>query len=141
MYKPAADVGAADVAAGGQLADDEDEDMDEAPVQLAAPSKIVTTDTTVTVRARIACFDCQGRSDAGSIREILVKVAPQQLILLHGLPQVPICSYLQLHPSTAMLPFLRHWGCCVPVCGQATGEGRCRFGYVACCVVRNSART
>ena len=76
--------------AGGQLADDKDEDMDEAPVQLEAPSKVVTTDTTVNVRARIACFDCQGRSDARSIREILVKVAPQQLILLHGLPQVSI---------------------------------------------------
>ncbi|DBA85072.1 TPA: hypothetical protein ACH3X2_005797 [Trebouxia sp. C0005] len=75
---------------GGQLADDEDEDMDDAPVQLEAPSKIVTTNTTVNVRARIACFDCQGRSDARSIREILVKVAPQQLILLHGLPQVAI---------------------------------------------------
>ena len=67
--------------------------MDEAPVQLEAPSKIVTTDTTVNVRARIACFDCQGRSDARSIREILVKVAPQQLILLHGLPQVSIPAY------------------------------------------------
>ena len=76
--------------AGGQLADDKDEDMDEAPVQLEAPSKVVTTDTTVNVRARIACFDCQGRSDARSIQEILVKVAPQQLILLHGLPQVSI---------------------------------------------------
>jgi len=64
--------------------------MDEAPVQLEAPSKIVTTDTTVNVRAHIACFDCQGPSDARSIREILVKVAPQQLILLHGLPQVSI---------------------------------------------------
>ena len=74
--------------AGGQLADDEDEDMDEAPVQLEAPSKIVTSDTRVDVRARIACFDLQGRSDGRSIREILVKVAPQQLILLHGLPQV-----------------------------------------------------
>ncbi len=68
--------------------------MDEAPVQLEAPSKIVTTDTTVHVRAHIACFDCQGRSDARSIREILVKVAPQQLILLHGLPQVSIPSHL-----------------------------------------------
>lgn len=73
--------------AGGQLADDEDEDMDEAPIQLEAPSKVMTTETTVTVRARIACFDCQGRSDARSIQEILVKVAPQQLILLQGLPQ------------------------------------------------------
>ena len=101
MFKPAAPV-----FAGGQLADEEDEDMDEAPVQLAAPSKIVTTDITVTVRARIACFDCQGRSDARSIREILVKVAPQQLVLLHGLPQVPISIHMQLHPAMAMLLFL-----------------------------------
>ena len=72
------------------MADDEDEDMDEAPIQLEAPSKVMTTETTVTVRARIACFDCQGRSDARSIQEILVKVAPQQLILLQGLPQVNI---------------------------------------------------
>ena len=76
------------VHAGGQLADDEDEDMDDAPIQLEAPSKVVTTDTTVHVRARIACFDLRGRSDARSIREILVKVAPQQLILLHGAAQV-----------------------------------------------------
>lgn len=87
---------------GGQLADDKDEDMDEAPVQLEAPSKVVTTDTTVNVRARIACFDCQGRSDARSIREILVKVAPQQLILLHGLPQATAAlqSYCQQELSS-----------------------------------------
>ncbi|KAL0041377.1 hypothetical protein WJX79_001220 [Trebouxia sp. C0005] len=87
---------------GGQLADDEDEDMDDAPVQLEAPSKIVTTNTTVNVRARIACFDCQGRSDARSIREILVKVAPQQLILLHGLPQATAAlqSYCQQELSS-----------------------------------------
>ena len=70
--------------AGAQLADEEDEDMDDAPIQLEAPSKVVTTDTAVSVRARIACFDVQGRSDARSIQEILVKVAPQQLIILHG---------------------------------------------------------
>ena len=74
--------------AGGQLADDEEEDMDEAPIQLEAPSKIVTTNTAINVRARVACFDCQGKSDARSIREILVQVAPQQLILIHALPQV-----------------------------------------------------
>lgn len=70
------------------MADDEEEDMDEAPVQLEAPSKIVVTDTNISVRARVACFDCQGKSDARSIREILVQVAPQQLILIHALPQV-----------------------------------------------------
>lgn len=62
--------------------------MDEAPIQLEAPSKIVTTNTTVNMRARVACFDCQGKSDGRSIREILVQVAPQRLILIHGLPQV-----------------------------------------------------
>ena len=58
--------------------------MDDAPIQLEAPSKVVTTDTAVIVRARVACCDVQGRSDARSIQEILVKVAPQQLIILHG---------------------------------------------------------
>ena len=62
--------------------------MDEAPIQLEAPSKIVTISATVNVRARIACFDCQGKSDARSIQEILVQVAPQRLILIHALPQV-----------------------------------------------------
>lgn len=84
--------------AGGQLADDEEEDMDEAPLQLEAPSKIVTTNTTISVRARVACFDCQGKSDARSIREILVQVAPQQLILIHALPQVRPSLHHQ-HPT------------------------------------------
>ena len=68
--------------------------MDEAPIQLEAPSKIVVTNTNINVRARVACFDCQGKSDARSIREILVQVAPQQLILIHALPQV---SQAQVH--------------------------------------------
>ena len=84
-----------DLCAGGQLADDEEEDMDEAPIQLEAPSKIVTTNTNVNVRARVACFDCQGKSDARSIREILVQVAPQQLILIHAPPQVSSSSHHQ----------------------------------------------
>lgn len=83
------------VCAGGQLADDEEEDMDEAPIQLEAPSKIVVTNTTISMRARVACFDCQGKSDARSIREILVQVAPQQLVLIHALPQV------RLQPTAA----------------------------------------
>lgn len=62
--------------------------MDDAPLELEAPSKIVTTTSHVDVRARIACFDYQGRSDARSIREILVQLAPQNLILLHGAPEV-----------------------------------------------------
>ena len=61
--------------------------MDDAPLELEAPSKIVTTTSQVDVRARIACFDYQGRSDARSIREILVQLAPQNLILLHGTPE------------------------------------------------------
>lgn len=62
--------------------------MDDAPLELEAPSKIVTTTSNVDVRARIACFDFQGRSDARSIREILVQLAPQHLILLHGTQEV-----------------------------------------------------
>lgn len=62
--------------------------MDDAPLELEAPSKIVTTTSHVDVRAHIACFDYQGRSDARSIREILVQLAPQNLILLHGTPEV-----------------------------------------------------
>lgn len=78
--------------------------MDEAPIQLEAPSKVVTTNTSIEVRARVACFDCRGKSDARSIREILVQVAPQQLILIHGLPQVSClhCSAMTHHSLAHM---------------------------------------
>eukprot|EP00884_Botryococcus_braunii_P014685 jgi/Botrbrau1/23217/Bobra.0041s0061.1 len=65
--------------------DDEEEEEEE-----ELPTKLVTAETSLTVRARVMCFDMEGRCDGRSLRTLLVSCAPRNLILLQGPSQVHI---------------------------------------------------
>jgi Cft2 family RNA processing exonuclease len=58
------------------------------PELLEVPTKAVEVELTVAVRARVAAFDFEGRSDGRSMRTILTHVAPRHIILVHGSPKV-----------------------------------------------------
>jgi hypothetical protein len=67
----------------GEPAEEEEEEEED-----QAPSKIVTAEATLTVRARVMTVDMEGRADARSLRTMLTRSAPRHLVLLQGTPQV-----------------------------------------------------
>ena len=54
----------------------------------AGPTKVVTTEASIEVRARVMQLDYEGRSDGRSMHTILTHIAPRHLVLCHGSPQV-----------------------------------------------------
>ncbi len=54
----------------------------------AGPTKVVTTEASIEVRARVLQLDYEGRSDGRSMHTILAHIAPRHLVLCHGSPQV-----------------------------------------------------
>ena len=61
------------------------------------PTKVVTRTLMVPVRAQTSLVDFEGRTDRASISRILGQVAPCQIIILHGHPEVscgwkPLCT-------------------------------------------------
>ena len=61
------------------------------------PSRVVTSDVVVNVRAQVARFDFEGLSDGHSMRTILAHIAPRHLVIAHGSPQVRPPQYRMLH--------------------------------------------
>ena len=49
-----------------------------------APTKCISTSHSIDILARIVYIDFEGRSDGDSIRNILAKIKPRHLILVHG---------------------------------------------------------
>lgn len=70
-----------DVGVGGQ-ASKQEEEMEEEPPQ--KPTKVVDYDVTLTIRAAMRFVDFDGRTDGASLRRIISRVAPRQLVLVHG---------------------------------------------------------
>lgn len=73
-------------------ATEEDAEEDEEPEE-EVPTKVVSEEVTVTVRAKLLRLDYDGRSDGRSMRMLLSHVAPRHLIIMHGSLQVdPSCQ-------------------------------------------------
>lgn len=60
---------------------------DESEQDEARPTKVVTEELTLQVRARCAQLDYEGRSDGRSMATILTHIAPRHLVLCHGSTQ------------------------------------------------------
>ena len=52
------------------------------------PTKVISRTLMVPVRAQTSLVDFEGRTDRASISRILGQVAPCQIIILHGQPEV-----------------------------------------------------
>ena len=70
---------------------------DESEQDEAKPTKVVTEELTLEVRARCMQLDYEGRSDGRSMHTILTHIAPRHLVLCHGSPQVSqLCSCISM---------------------------------------------
>ncbi|CAK0764272.1 hypothetical protein CVIRNUC_003141 [Coccomyxa viridis] len=73
---------APDFITGDVAKEGEESEQDE-----AGPTKVVTTEASIEVRARVLQLDYEGRSDGRSMHTILAHIAPRHLVLCHGSPQ------------------------------------------------------
>ena len=53
-----------------------------------APSRVVSSEVVVNVRAQVESFDYEGLSDGHSVQTLLTNIAPRHLILAYGSRQV-----------------------------------------------------
>ena len=58
------------------------------------PTRVVSSDVVVNVRAQVETFDFEGLSDRHSLQNLLTNVAPRHLIIAYGAQQV---SHALLH--------------------------------------------
>ncbi|KAG2178419.1 hypothetical protein INT44_001571 [Umbelopsis vinacea] len=69
----------------------EDVDMDLAepilPARDETPTKYISFEDSITVKCMLQYIDFEGLTDGRSIRNILAKIAPRKLIIVHGTPQ------------------------------------------------------
>lgn len=64
---------------GIESQDEEDEEV---------PSRVVTSEVVVNVRAQVDSFDYEGLSDGHSVQTLLSNIAPRHLVLAYGSRQV-----------------------------------------------------
>ena len=72
-----------DFITGDVSKDNEESEQDE-----AGPTKVVLTEVSMEVRARVMQLDYEGRSDGRSMHTILSHIAPRHLVLCHGSSKV-----------------------------------------------------
>ena len=60
---------------GIESQDEEDEEV---------PSRVVTSEVVVNVRAQVDSFDYEGLSDGHSVQTLLSNIAPRHLVLAYG---------------------------------------------------------
>lgn len=63
------------------------------------PTKVVTTTASVEVKCAVSTFDYEGRTDGRSMRTIVSHVAPRQLVVVNGSPEVRALPYRFPTPS------------------------------------------
>lgn len=52
------------------------------------PTRVVSSEVVVNVRAQVATFNFEGLSDAHSMQTVLCNIAPRHLIITYGTTQV-----------------------------------------------------
>lgn len=114
---------------------------EEVTAEAERPTKVVTADVAVTVRARVLQFDFEGRSDGRSIRTILTHIAPRHLILVHASPEVCLLveQHLLLQPSLEQNGWCERVSCNTTLSIYVVHRARCEAApskrQRACCVI------
>lgn len=104
----------------GELEIESNEDAEE-----AVPTKVVSTEMIVNVRAKVANFRFDGLSDGHSIQTILAKVAPRHLIITHGAPEVILLLQQKIATGLEACLYCQHPNTC--------STGKASSGYCMCC--------